>query len=374
MALFLDEVMDMVHARGLDGEDRQDWVQVPAGPARRFPKRVYVRRAREGRPVREIHLSGFCIGHPTVTPISRDEASRRHRGNVRGIIDARANDDDAVIDAIECALVEVSQALAPIQPSDVLQTDDDYGIPVPELPDIELDKITQWMRERIGYGSGNARAWFLGMEEACEDALELPSRIEGGSLEDLEEALIRIGRYPDLLVDAPRLQRTWAPLIRTWLVASSTSTESPTQEAVRTYQRRRWGRSNGDSLLVELLPLPSPSLQVWPYAELGLGTRAEYQKRCLPDRIQLLADLWRSSHIGPRVAIAYGRSYWRHYRKVFGLSEEPGDPVWSDDPNWAQGYAKDGAVVVLVRHPVAFGNSNKRWDTLGRWIKARLSP
>ena len=46
-----------------------------------------------------------------------------------------------------------------------------------------------WTAVRLGYGNRGARAWFLGMEKACEDVMELPSRIAGGALEDLEGAL-----------------------------------------------------------------------------------------------------------------------------------------------------------------------------------------
>jgi len=255
---------------------------------------------------------------------------------------------------------------------DPVDGDDLSDVPGPELPEVLPQEIRDWIAVRLGYGNRNARAWFLGMEEACEDVMELPSRIAGGALEDLEEALIRIGRYEHLLDTVPALQRTWAPLIRSWLVASST-TEAPKVDAVRSYQRRNWGSAAGDTLLVELLPLPSPSLQDWPYAGLGVGTRVEYQRRWLDPRIDLLARLWRESTTTPRVAVAYGRSYWKHYRRVFSLPTHDGEPIIGDDPTWARGYTTEVGGVVLVRHPVAFGNTNARWESLGRWMQARLT-
>jgi hypothetical protein len=276
-------------------------------------------------------------------------------------------------------LQHVSRTALPAAPARVRRLVRQMGsrveVPGPELPDVAPQTLVDWMSTRLGYGELGARGWFLGMEEACEDAMELPARIAGGTLEDLEVALTRIGRYGDLLEATPVLQSTWAPLIRAWLVAS-TGTKSPTVDDVRQYQRHRWGRLNGhvgDTLLVELLPLPSPSLQDWPYEGLGVGTRREYQRRWLSQRIDLLARMWRESSTRPRVAIAYGRSYWKHYRKIFGLPDHDGDAIVADDPNWARGFAVADGGVVLVRHPVAFGNSNVRWETLGRWLRARLA-
>jgi hypothetical protein len=380
VAIFLDEVMELVHDHELDGEDRKGWVQVPAGNAWRLSRRVYIQRPREGCPVREIHLSGFYVEHDGIAQLSREEAARRHLGRVEGIISAREQGDDLVLDALDVALQHVSRVPMPTPPGRVRRLVRQLGsraaVPGPELPQVEPQALVDWMTTRLGYGERAARGWFIGMEEACEDAMELPARIAGGALEDLEAALTRIGRYADLLAASPSLQSTWAPLIRAWLVASSMA-ESPSTSDVRQYQRHRWGRAGmtpaGETLLVELLPLPSPSIQDWPYEGLGVGTRREYQRRCLPQRIEMLARLWQESSTKPRVAVAYGKSYWKHYRKVFGLSEQDGEAIITGEPTWAQGYAVADGGVVLVRHPVAFGNSNARWETLGRWLRARLA-
>jgi hypothetical protein len=374
MPIYLEELMEVVRAHGLEGEDRKGWVQVPAGNAWSLPRRIYLKRPRERRPVSAIHLSGFSLVHPAVTPLSAEEARRRHLGLVRGEIHVGDHRDDEVLDAVEAALFQLSQIPAEQSveaPTSLAQAGD---VPGPELPDIPTQTIVEWMRGRLGYGNRAASGWFLGMEEACEDAMELPERVQGGDLEDLEAALTRFQRYPDLLTDAPTLQRTWAPLIRAWLVASSAKDIPPTTEAVRLYQRRHWGRSNGTTLLIELLPLPSPSLQDWPYAGLGLGTRAAHQREWLGPRIELLARLWRESSVKPRVAVAYGRSYWKHYRRVFALPEAGGEQISLDDPTWAEGYETDAGAVVLVRHPVAFGNSHDRWEALGRWLRRHLTP
>lgn len=57
----------------------------------------------------------------------------------------------------------------------------------------------------------------------------------------------------------PKLQPTWNKLIKILL---SSNSQLPTTEQVREYQKILLGRANGDTFLVELLPLASPSMVV----------------------------------------------------------------------------------------------------------------
>ncbi len=85
------------------------------------------------------------------------------------------------------------------------------------------------------------------------------------------------------------------------------------------------GRSNGETLLIELLPLPASSTVDWPplYNERFPGQRTEYYEQTLPKRIDRLRALVDEYH--PRIVICYGRANWAHYRSIFnlqGLGEE----------------------------------------------------
>jgi len=63
MAIFLEEIMEVVRDHGLDGEAHQGWMQVPPGVAGQLPQRIYVQLTRCDQPIGQIHLSGFCIEH-----------------------------------------------------------------------------------------------------------------------------------------------------------------------------------------------------------------------------------------------------------------------------------------------------------------------
>ena len=57
----------------------------------------------------------------------------------------------------------------------------------------------------------------------------------------------------------------------------------PSKEDRRRYQALRLGKSDGETLLTELLPYPSPGVNDWLYARFGrYGTRETYTAEMLP--------------------------------------------------------------------------------------------
>jgi hypothetical protein len=80
------------------------------------------------------------------------------------------------------------------------------------------ERLCFWLRHRIGYGSLQARGWFLGLEERCRTDEEIPSRLRGQILEDLFEAHRGAPAYADLFQSPNgRIESTWGPQIACWL-------------------------------------------------------------------------------------------------------------------------------------------------------------
>lgn len=231
--------------------------------------------------------------------------------------------------------------------------------------------LVRWMENRIGYGGLGASGWFLGVEESCHCEQELDVRMRGGTLEDLEKSLLRMKDcYPHLLIDEPDLQPTWRPLMRAWIVASKA--KEPTQLELRRYQREEWGRAGANHLLTELLPLPAPTTNSWPYvARFGIS-RSEYQAEWLPRRISSLRTLWNASRVVPRVAVAYGKMQWPAFRKVFDLSESEGRPIQTGEAAQAIGYRRDRIGIILTEHPQSHGLRDSYWNAVGRWLRSVL--
>lgn len=240
-------------------------------------------------------------------------------------------------------------------------------------------RVRYWLRRRIGYGRLHAPYWFIGMEESCDDAgLEIEARMAGGAIEDVFDAHQRLAPLFDpLFVPPVRLQPTWRPLIATLLTATG---HAYTPAAARAYQANRLGRSDGETVLAEMLPLPAPGVAHWPYAEVAahipqLATRGNYADACMPARVRWIASLVRKAR--PRFVVAYGWSYRAYFRRLF-----PEQANWApfvvNGRAWAEtALVEYGGVVVaaaITPHPVAYGNTNADWIALAQWLAEHMRP
>lgn len=150
-----------------------------------------------------------------------------------------------------------------------------------------------------GYGTYNAPYWFIGMEEGGGSFEEVKRRLDAWRLrgqhavEDLRSFTEAFGKGFDVVKffhDPAVLQPTWNKLIRVVLSATDPST---TIKSVRKYQQEQLGITGGETCLLELLPLPSPSTKVWFYAEHSrlkqLATREQYKQYYMPLRAAHIA-------------------------------------------------------------------------------------
>jgi len=196
-----------------------------------------------------------------------------------------------------------------------------------------------------GYGDFGARYWFVGMEEGgggSEDEVERRlnawDRLGRRQVEDLAEfhAAICEKRWFDRGV----LQPTWRGLIRIVLAAKGLQ---PTIEDVRTYQREHLGRRGGETALLEIMPLPSPTIGAWHYTPMvtsdRLRSRDEYDAAVRPMRLAHIQA--RINECRPAIVIVYGAS-----RESFA--------------------APPGTRLLRIKHPMARGVTNAGLAAIGR--------
>jgi hypothetical protein len=235
------------------------------------------------------------------------------------------------------------------------------------LDDIE-PQILRWLEGRIGYGNLRAPYWLLGLEEACGDEeQELRRRFEGGVLEELRHAHLRIfGADNPWFGPKPQLQSTWRRLMLTVLAAQG---RHHNKQDLRDYQTRELGTLDGETLLAELFPLPSKNLGTWRYAALPgipeLADRIEYAKVWRDRRVILFRNLVRDHR--PVAIVAYGKGRWPAYKEVFQQAD------WTP---WPHGWCETAIVdvhgvrilVALTVHPTAHGLTDASWRALGTWL------
>ncbi|WP_414755752.1 hypothetical protein [Anabaena sp. CCY 9910] len=117
-----------------------------------------------------------------------------------------------------------------------------------------------------GYGNYQGKYWFIGMEEAGRGFKDVNHRIniwakrEEKEIDDVAEYHIDMGWPEGFQAGAP-IQPTWKGLIRTVLTAKGQ--EILSKEDIRQYQIEELGREQKETCLLELLPLPSPSINDW---------------------------------------------------------------------------------------------------------------
>jgi hypothetical protein len=229
--------------------------------------------------------------------------------------------------------------------------------------------LLEFMHNFYGYGNYRGAYWFIGMEEGGGDSFaEVSKRLavweQRGrrELEDVVAYHLALGiNHP--FGEKPRLQPTWAKLIRVLL---SLEGHAPTREEVRGYQQRLWARSEGNVALLELLPLPSPSTSHWLYAQhsklSSLISREQYRQTWNTIRIQALQQ--RITTHQPKAVVFYSFSYLPFWTQVVGARLQPmlmGELYVHHSPS---------TIFAVVKHPSARGVTNAYLHTVGHFLRS----
>ena len=186
--------------------------------------------------------------------------------------------------------------------------------------------LHDFMDTFYGYGNYAGDYWFVGMEEGGGDSFNnIVQRLQAwhqrGRLE-LEDVAVYHAEIGEewWFSPQPKLQPTWNRLIRIELSAKGQDVHT---EHVRAYQKEHWGRLNGTNCLVELLPLPSPSLGHWLYAEHSqlpyLVSRDTYTKHYAESRAEHLQQ--RILEYRPKAVIFYSANpgYILWWKRIAGV-------------------------------------------------------
>ena len=133
-------------------------------------------------------------------------------------------------------------------------------MPRNELTPAQLDKVLKFK----GYGEPRGKFWFFGMEEWAnkeddEDKIvqELRKRSEYSEFQDLSDAMIR---------SDSTIEHATAPVWSHMVRIVGCITKQPgwnSHSAAQDYKNNHLGRCGDETLLAELLPLPSPSTGSW---------------------------------------------------------------------------------------------------------------
>lgn len=237
---------------------------------------------------------------------------------------------------------------------------------------LDDDLLEAFIHTFYGHGDYDAPFWFVGMEEGLgrggvdEVRRRLQTWKERGKreLEDLAEWHLAAG-YDRFFTGRASLQPTWNPLMRILLSAEG---ESITLAVLRNYQKERLGRYGGESCLLELFPLPSPSTGHWLYGKHShlpeLAGRERYYETIAPERVRHLHS--RILVHRPRAVIFYSTNarYRRWWKKIARTEfEQVGkQPLYR---------GKKGTThFIICRHPVSHGIRNDYFHQIGKLLSS----
>lgn len=207
-------------------------------------------------------------------------------------------------------------------------------------------------RSWFGYGRWEAPYWFIGMEPGGADdeaSYEAWQDLGGGELIDCRAHHLSSNdpiwtRWH--AAERPPTQPTWRRLIQLFLSFEGTPTDL---EAVARFQRDDWGSEDGETALIEVSGLHSPSL----------GTSIE-RTVFRDERIAIILN--RMREYAPRFAVMYGLGYREIYEGICESSFDEDGFTWSGP-----------TLCVLVEHPAARpGKSAEWWMRKGLEIRSRL--
>jgi hypothetical protein len=234
--------------------------------------------------------------------------------------------------------------------------------------------LQEFMNTFYGYGNYAALYWFVGMEEGggvsfeeITKRLNVWDRRGRRALEDVADYHIELG-ITHSFVEKAKLQPTWAKLIRVLL---SIEGKSPTKEEVRSFQQHHWARSSGNVSLIELLPLPSPSIRHWLYGEhsklLDLTSRDKYRQIWSTKRIQGLQE--RIRMYKPKAVIFYSFSYLPYWNEIVGAELQPAlsGAIYA--------HQNPSTLYTVLKHPAAKGKeiTSEYFHEAGRFIRLTLA-
>jgi hypothetical protein len=241
------------------------------------------------------------------------------------------------------------------------------------MPTLDDTLLEAFMNHFYGYGRYQAAYWLVGMEEGGGRSLEAVARRLAAwdkrgrqELEDVADYHRELG-LSALFRERPTIQPTWGKLIRILLAANG---QVPTPNQIRAYQRDSLGRSAGDTCLLELLPLPSPSTDHWLYGRHSqlpyLANRAGYQAALLNKRLAHLQQ--RLNEYRPSVVLFYSFRYRPYWQQLAGVHFDPAERECS-----MAGAGRGSPLFVLTQHPATPGLGNDYFHRVGQAIAAKLA-
>ena len=216
-------------------------------------------------------------------------------------------------------------------------------------------KISNYAQTKLGYGNPKGDFWFIGPEEGGS-AASMQNRMkiwnELGSEEHFHDLknfhLIFKNGTERFFEGKVKLQKTWNGLIE---VLFGIQGKENALETKKEYQSSQLGSTNGETLLAELFPFASKSLNDSEWMELFSESKKDYWDKYASQRIQLIAvqiEIYK-----PKFVVFYSVAFSSYWEQI--INQVGGKKIIqnSSDTNVSIFRSTD-TTFAIIAHPVAF--------------------
>jgi hypothetical protein len=240
----------------------------------------------------------------------------------------------------------------------------------PKIDPKEL--INERIKNFWGYGNLDSDIWFVGMEEGFSDSNELLyqrfNSTHNKTVCDIYEDMRECTDHMKWFVGNAPTQKTYRPLI--YILLFLKYGREPALEEIRDFQINDFGRKNANHALLELMPLPSKSINEkdWLYSSMGiseLASRKKYLTKYKFERTRALHSLIKIHR--PKLVVFYSRTYLSDWQTIAG--KEFKEVI----PNKLHLAKDDGTLYAVVPHATYFGMSNSDWKNIAEHLKYNKS-
>jgi len=215
--------------------------------------------------------------------------------------------------------------------------------------------MKKFAQTKLGYGNPKGDFWFIGPEEGGS-AVSLYERMnvwnELGSDEHFHDLkkfhLIFKNGTEQFFVGKVKLQKTWNGLIE---ILFGIQGKEYTLEAKKEYQSNQLGAEDGETLLAELFPFASKSLNDSEWNEFFGESKKDYWDKYAIQRIQLITE--QIEIYKPKLVVFYSVAFSNYWEQI--INQVGGKKIVqnSSDANVTV-FKSTNTTFAVVAHPVAF--------------------
>jgi hypothetical protein len=215
--------------------------------------------------------------------------------------------------------------------------------------------MKKFAAKKLGYGNPKGNFWFIGPEEGGS-AASLHERMnvwnELGSDEhfhDLKKFHLIFKNGTERFFEGEvKLQKTWNGLIE---ILFGIQGKENDLEAKKEYQSTQLGTTGGETLLAELFPFASKSLNDSEWMELFGESKKDYWDKYASQRMQLIAE--QIEIYKPKFVVFYSLAFAQHWEQI--IKKIGGKKIVqnSSDTNVSIFRSTD-TTFAIIAHPVAF--------------------